>query len=61
MIKKLVEGEDRDNPLSDMEIEDFLAKQSFHIARRTVAKYRKQLGIAPSHIRKRKSLMEGTP
>ena len=60
-IKKLVEGEDRDNPLSDMEIEDILAKQNFRIARRTVAKYRKQLRIAPSHIRKRKSLMEGTP
>jgi RNA polymerase sigma-54 factor len=60
-IKKLVEGEDRDNPLSDMEIEDILAKQNFRIARRTVAKYRKQLKIAPSHIRKRKSLMEGTP
>jgi len=59
-IKKLVEGEDRDNPLSDMEIEDTLAKQNFHLARRTVAKYRKQLAIAPSHIRKRKSLMEGT-
>jgi len=60
-IKKLVEGEDRDNPLSDMEIEDILAKQNFRIARRTVAKYRKQLKIAPSHIRKRKSLMEGRP
>lgn len=59
-IKKLVEGEDRDNPLSDMEIEDILAKQNFRIARRTVAKYRKQLRIAPSHIRKRKSQMEGT-
>jgi RNA polymerase sigma-54 factor len=60
-IKKLVEAEDRDNPLSDMEIEEILAKQNFRLARRTVAKYRKQLGIAPSHIRKRKSLMEGTP
>jgi len=57
-IKKLVEGEDRDNPLSDMEIEDILGRQSFRLARRTVAKYRKQLGIPPSHIRKRKSLME---
>ncbi|MCJ7612162.1 MAG: RNA polymerase factor sigma-54 [Candidatus Aminicenantes bacterium] len=60
-IKKLVEGEDRDNPLSDMEIEDILARQNFRLARRTVAKYRKQLGIPPSHIRKRKSLMEGRP
>jgi RNA polymerase sigma-54 factor len=59
-IKKLVEGEDRSQPLSDIEIEDILAKNNLKIARRTVAKYRKQLRIAPSHIRKRKFAMEGT-
>jgi len=59
-IKKLVEGEDRKNPLSDVEISDVLAKESFNIARRTVAKYRKQLKIPPSHIRKRRYLMEGS-
>jgi RNA polymerase sigma-54 factor len=57
-IKKLVEGEDRSRPLSDIEIEDILAKNNLKIARRTVAKYRKQLRIAPSHIRKRKFAME---
>jgi RNA polymerase sigma-54 factor len=57
-IKKLVEKEDRDNPLSDIEIGEILAKENFKIARRTVAKYRKQLRISPSHIRKRKYLME---
>jgi RNA polymerase sigma-54 factor len=57
-IKKLVEKEDRDRPLSDIEIGDILAKENFKIARRTVAKYRKQLRISPSHIRKRKYLME---
>jgi len=60
-IKKLVEGEDRSQPLSDIEIEDILAKNNLKIARRTVAKYRKQLKIAPSHIRKRKFAMEGIP
>jgi len=59
-IKKLVEGEDRSQPLSDIEIEDILAKNNLKIARRTVAKYRKQLKIAPSHIRKRKFSMEGS-
>ncbi len=57
-IRKLVESEDRDNPLSDIEIGDLLAREDLRIARRTVAKYRKQLKIEPSHIRKRKSLME---
>lgn len=57
-IKKLVENEDRDKPLSDIEIGDILARENFRIARRTVAKYRKQLSIAPSHIRKRKYWME---
>ncbi len=59
-IKKLVEGEDRSQPLSDIEIGDILAKNNLKIARRTVAKYRKQLKIAPSHIRKRKFAMEGS-
>jgi len=59
-IKKLVEGEDKSRPLSDIEIEDILAKNNLKIARRTVAKYRKQLRIAPSHIRKRKFAMEGS-
>ncbi len=58
-IRKLVENEDRSQPLSDIEIEDVLAKNNLKIARRTVAKYRKQLKIPPSHIRKRKSIMEG--
>jgi RNA polymerase sigma-54 factor len=59
-IKKLVEQEDKRNPLSDIEIEEILAKENFKIARRTVAKYRKQLRIPPSHIRKRKYWMEET-
>ncbi len=57
-IKKLVENEDKNNPLSDSEIGEVLAKEDFKIARRTVAKYRKQLKIAPSHIRKRINMME---
>lgn len=57
-IKKLVENEDRKNPLSDIEIENILARENFRIARRTVAKYRKQLRIPPSHLRKRKYWVE---
>jgi len=57
-IRKLVESEDKDNPLSDIEIGEILAREDLRIARRTVAKYRNQLKIEPSHIRKRKSIME---
>jgi len=57
-IKKLVESENKKHPLSDIEIGEILAKENFRLARRTVAKYRKQLKIPPSHIRKRKFLME---
>jgi RNA polymerase sigma-54 factor len=57
-IRKLVEAEDNDRPLSDIEIGELLAREGLHIARRTVAKYRNQLKIEPSHIRKRKSAME---
>jgi len=59
-LRKLVGSEDKNNPLSDKEIEEILARENFKIARRTVAKYRKQLNIQPSHIRKRKFIMEGT-
>jgi RNA polymerase sigma-54 factor len=57
-IRQLVEAEDRSHPFSDMEIEEILSRENFPVARRTVAKYRQQLDILPSHIRKRKFLME---
>jgi RNA polymerase sigma-54 factor len=57
-IRRLVESEDGSRPLSDIEIGDILAKNNLKIARRTVAKYRKQLKIPPSHIRKRRFIME---
>jgi RNA polymerase sigma-54 factor len=58
-IKKLIEDEDKGAPLSDIEIVELLGRENLKIARRTVAKYRKQLRISPSHIRKRKFKMEG--
>jgi len=57
-LRKLVEAEDKAHPLSDIEIGDLLSREGLNIARRTVAKYRNQLKIEPSHIRKRKSAME---
>lgn len=58
-IKKLIESEDPANPLSDTDLCDILRRENIKIARRTVAKYRKQLQLPPSHIRKRKFLAEG--
>jgi len=57
-IRRLIENEDRTTPLSDDEIVDILSKENIEIARRTVAKYRNQLNLPPSHIRKKKFLLE---
>jgi RNA polymerase sigma-54 factor len=58
-IRKVVDSEDKDRPLSDIEIGDILERENLKVARRTVTKYRKQLEIPPSHIRKRRFKMEG--
>ena len=53
-IKKIIEGEDKQNPLSDQAIVEILAKNDgIQIARRTVAKYREMLGILASSKRKK--------
>jgi RNA polymerase sigma-54 factor len=51
-IAELVKGEDPKNPLSDKEIVEILSKRGIPIARRTVAKYRNELNILPSNMRK---------
>jgi RNA polymerase sigma-54 factor len=53
-IKKIIEEEDKQNPLSDQQIVELLAKRDgIQIARRTVAKYREMLGILSSSKRKK--------
>ena len=52
-IKTLVSGENSKDPYSDQKIVALLKqKHQIEIARRTVAKYREQLGILPSGQRK---------
>ena len=51
-LRDIIEGEDKKRPLSDDAIKDELAKRGFPIARRTVAKYREQLGIPIARLRK---------
>jgi RNA polymerase sigma-54 factor len=53
-IKKIIDTEDKSNPLSDQAIVELLEKsEGIKIARRTVAKYREMLGILASSKRKK--------
>ncbi len=52
MIRDMIDAEDAGAPLSDQEIALALHKQGLTIARRTVAKYREELGVLPSHQRR---------
>ena len=52
MIKEIVEGENSSKPLSDKKIVDILQTSGLKIARRTVAKYREQMGILSARMRK---------
>ncbi len=53
IIKELISNEDITKPLSDSKIADFLKEKGIHVARRTIAKYREAMLIAPSSQRKR--------
>lgn len=53
-ISDLVGEEPADHPLTDQDIMRNLQAKGISIARRTVAKYREELGVLPSHLRKSK-------
>jgi RNA polymerase sigma-54 factor len=52
-VRALIEAETR--PLTDDEIAEALEREGIHVARRTVAKYRKMLGILPANVRGRQA------
>jgi len=52
MIQEIIEGENTAKPLSDKKIVDLLQERGLKIARRTVAKYREQMGILSARMRK---------
>ncbi|MCA0402270.1 MAG: RNA polymerase factor sigma-54 [Proteobacteria bacterium] len=52
VIKKLIASENPKKPLSDSKIAELMAEQGIQVARRTIAKYRESLSIAPSNMRK---------
>ncbi len=55
-VKKILENcigsEDKHSPLADEKLADILQEQGYNIARRTVAKYREQMGIPVARMRK---------
>ncbi len=52
LIQQFVTAEDTKKPLSDSQISEMLEEQGIQVARRTVAKYREALKIAPASLRK---------
>lgn len=52
-LQTLIDNEDKSQPLSDEQLQSALMKSGYHIARRTVAKYREKMGISPSHARRK--------
>jgi len=53
-IGEMIQGEDPARPLSDQKLSDMLAEDQLKVARRTVAKYREELGIPSSSQRKKR-------
>ena len=51
-LRDIIDAEDKKRPLSDDVLKEELAKRGFPIARRTVAKYREQLGIPIARLRR---------
>jgi len=52
LIKKMIDEEDKTRPLSDQKIANVLKKQGINIARRTVTKYRENMDILPTTMRR---------
>ena len=53
LLQETVNQEDKSNPLNDDQLVEVLANEGYVIARRTVAKYREQMGIPVARLRKR--------
>jgi RNA polymerase sigma-54 factor len=52
ILSECIESEDKRKPVSDDKLTDILVEKGYTIARRTVAKYREQLGIPVARLRK---------
>ncbi len=52
ILQEMIDGESKKRPLTDEKLTDMLNEKGYNIARRTVAKYREQLGIQVARLRK---------
>ena len=52
VLKDVMEAEDNTKPLSDEKLMEILREKGYDIARRTVAKYREQLGVPVARLRR---------
>lgn len=52
-LKELIEAENKTNPLSDDQLKDMMRAKGYPVARRTIAKYREQMGIPVARLRRR--------
>ena len=52
-LQEIIETEDKINPFADEELAELLGQDNYHIARRTVAKYRENLGIQTAKLRRK--------
>ncbi|MBO6082788.1 MAG: RNA polymerase factor sigma-54 [Bacteroidales bacterium] len=52
VLQECVDGEDKHKPLTDDQLVSEMEKRGYKVARRTIAKYRDQLGIAKARLRK---------
>ncbi len=57
-LQRIVDAEDKTDPMSDQDLADALEEKGFKIARRTVSKYRKQLSIPVARLRREIVLSE---
>ena len=53
ILAKIISREDSKKPYSDSKLSELLKEKDILISRRTVAKYRDQLNILPSNLRKK--------
>lgn len=53
LLEEIVEGENKKKPLTDEKIASLMKEKGISIARRTLAKYREQLGILPARLRRK--------
>ncbi|MDO4749442.1 MAG: RNA polymerase factor sigma-54 [Eubacteriales bacterium] len=53
-IRRLIDAEDKQHPLSDQKLCDLLAAEGVHLSRRTIAKYREEMNIPGTLVRRQR-------